>query len=46
MVDLVQVHKYNIPQLCSFCKIENMQVKILKEIPLVVWALATKLQFL
>lgn len=37
MADLVEVHKYNIPQLCSLCKTESMQGKILKAIPLVVF---------
>lgn len=39
MADLVEVHKYNIPQLCSLCKTESMQGKILKAIPLVVFVI-------
>lgn len=37
MADLVEVHKYNIPQLCALCKTESMQGKMWKVIPLVVF---------
>lgn len=37
MVDLVEVHSYNIPQVCLLCKTESMQGKILKAIPLAVF---------
>lgn len=37
MADLAEVHKYNIPQLCSLCKTGSMKGKILKAIPLTIF---------